>query len=97
MKINKRDRRTNLEKEIDKLMSELDRIAPTCETYQKTLSTIERLEHIRGDRQQKKRTISPDTIAVVAGNLLGIILILNYEKINVVTSKALGFVIRGRA
>ncbi len=41
-------------------------------------------------------TISPDTVAIIAGNLLGILLILNYEKLNVVSTKALGFVLRGR-
>lgn len=41
-------------------------------------------------------SISPDTILVVAGNLLGIVLILKHEKIDIITSKALGFVLRGR-
>lgn len=40
--------------------------------------------------------INPDTALVVAGNLLGIILILKHEKIDIITSKALGFVLRGR-
>lgn len=44
----------------------------------------------------KKTRISPDTLAVVAGNLFGIMLILNHEKMNVITSKALAFVLRGR-
>ena len=30
------------------------------------------------------------------GNLMGIFLILGYEKANVITSKALGFIIKGR-
>jgi len=40
--------------------------------------------------------ISPDTLLVVAGNLLGILLILNYEKADIITSKAMNFVLRGR-
>ena len=40
--------------------------------------------------------ISPDTLLVVGGNLLGILLILNFEKADIVTSKALGFVLKGR-
>lgn len=96
MKINKRDRRTNLEKQIDRLVNELSHMEVTDEAYSKKLGIVERLEELRGDQQKAKQSISPDTIAIVAGNLLGIILILNYEKIGVVTSKALGFVIRGR-
>jgi len=40
--------------------------------------------------------ITPDTLLVVTGNLLGIILILHHEKVDIITSKALGFVLRGR-
>lgn len=40
--------------------------------------------------------LSPDTMLVVAGNLLGIVLILKHEKIDIVTSKALSFVLKGR-
>lgn len=41
-------------------------------------------------------TVSPDTLLVVAGNLLGIVLILNFEKIDIVRSKAMSFVLKGR-
>lgn len=38
------------------------------------------------------RHVSADALAVVAANLTGIVLIIGYERINVITSKALGFV-----
>ena len=41
-----------------------------------------------------KRRISPDTLAIVAGNLAGILLIVGHEQAHVVTSKALNFVIK---
>lgn len=40
--------------------------------------------------------VSPDTIVVVAANLLGILLILNHERLDIISTKALGFVIKGR-
>lgn len=40
--------------------------------------------------------VSPDTLLVVAGNLLGILLILTYEKADIITSKALNFILKGR-
>lgn len=40
--------------------------------------------------------ITPDTALVVAGNLMGILLILNFEKLDIVRSKALSFVLKGR-
>ena len=39
---------------------------------------------------------SPDTLLAVAGNLMGILLILNFEKLDIVRSKAIGFVLKGR-
>jgi hypothetical protein len=90
----KRDKRTTLEKEIDAVLDILKNTAPDSTEYAAIAKNLEMLckakshEHCRG--------ISPDTIAAIAGNLLGIVLILGYEKANVITSKALGFVIRGR-
>lgn len=39
---------------------------------------------------------TPDTLLVVGGNLMGILLILNFEKLDIVRSKAVGFVLKGR-
>lgn len=39
---------------------------------------------------------TPDTLLVVGGNLIGILLILNFEKMDIIRSKALGFVLKGR-
>lgn len=36
--------------------------------------------------------MKPETVAIIAANLLGIVLILNHERLNVVTSKAMSFV-----
>lgn len=40
--------------------------------------------------------IDVNTVVLVAGNLAGILLILNHERLHVVSSKALGFVLKGR-
>lgn len=40
--------------------------------------------------------VSVDTWAIIAGNLAGIVLILGYEKANVITSRAIGFVTKLR-
>lgn len=36
--------------------------------------------------------ISPDTIALVSANLLGILLILNHERLDIISTRALGFI-----
>ncbi len=89
----KRDKRTQVEREIDKQLDILISRARTPEEISEMLSLMERRDELR---EKKKVHVSPDTIAIIAGNLAGILLILNYEQFNVVSSKALGFVIKGR-
>ena len=48
------------------------------------------------EENQTKVVISPDTLLIVGGNLLGILLILNYEKLDIVSSKAVGFILKAR-
>ena len=92
MKITKKwDRRTKLEKLYDENLEEL---LVTAENRKETVEALNMIgEHIA---DAKKRRVSPDTMAVVVGNLAGIGLILNFEKVNVIATKALGFVLKGR-
>jgi predicted RND superfamily exporter protein len=52
------------------------------------------------DAQLKQRDVdqpwrvSPDTLAIVGANVLGIVMILGYERANVIASKALGLLTR---
>ena len=94
IKLTKRDKKTNLEKEIDDVLSEMELLDKDSKEYRTRVVHLERLYKAKG--YDKSRHVSPDTIAIVAGNLLGILIILGYEKANVITSKALGFVIKGR-
>lgn len=41
-------------------------------------------------------TITPDTLVIALTNIGGILLILNFEKIDILRSKAMSFVLRGR-
>lgn len=40
--------------------------------------------------------VTPDTLLIVGGNLIGILAILNFERFDIVRSKALSFVLKGR-
>lgn len=94
LNVTKRDKRTNLEKEIDRILKEAEYLNPNSEEYTKIAENVERL--YKAKSYERVRNVSPDTIAVIAGNLLGIALILGYEQSHVITSKALGFVLKGR-
>lgn len=93
-KLTKRDKRTNLEKEIDAVLVRMSSIDSDTKEYTAMAANLEMLYKAKAN--EKSRSISPDTIAVIVGNLLGIILIINYEQTGIITTKALGFVLRGR-
>ena len=93
-KITKKDKRTNLEKEIDSVLAVMATFKADSKEYTAMAANLEML--YKAKSQECDRRVSPDTIAVIAGNLLGIALILGYEKAGSITSKALGFVVRGR-
>lgn len=82
-----------LDKAIISATNEVIHIPMESEDYDKALITLERLHQLRNKGSRK---ISPDTLAMVAGNLLGIALIINHERAEVITTKALGFVLKGR-
>lgn len=44
------------------------------------------------ERAAAPKRVSPDTVATVAANLIGIVLILRYERFEIIGSKAIGFV-----
>ena len=83
-----------LEAELDRTIIRLRAEMQNSEDYTKTLSIVERL-HEMIDKETRS-SVSKDTMLVVGGNLLGIILILKHEHLNPITSKALGFVLRAR-
>ena len=48
------------------------------------------------EENQTKVVISPDTLLIVGANLVGILLILNYEKLDTMSSKAVSFILKAR-
>lgn len=94
-KLTKKDKRTELEKEIARMEITLAATDPTSENYAKIADGLEKLYRIH-ENLNKGIGVDPNTLLVVAGNLMGILLILKYEKLDVITSKALGFVLKGR-
>lgn len=81
-------------KEIDRLKKALMDEEPYDKNYTILLSRIAHLEDMR--RQNRRFTLSGDTILVAGVNLLGILLILHHERLHAVSTKALGFVTKLR-
>jgi 5'(3')-deoxyribonucleotidase len=79
-----------LQKEIDRVLADVSEEDVCSEEYATGIDQFVKLNEIKA--KHAKKTISPDTWAVIAANLLGIALILHYERADIVTSKAIGFV-----
>lgn len=81
-----------LETELEHTLVTLNGLGADSDEFAKKLTSAERLLEML----HKKTTpsISRETLAVIAANLTGIMLIIKHEDVNVITSKALGFVTR---
>jgi len=86
--------KTKLDEAIDHALDELIGFDVTDNEYAKHLAQVERLYSLK--QQTKPERVSRDTLAIVLGNLAGIVVIVGHERAHVVTSKALGFILRAR-
>ncbi len=82
---------TILDDEIVRVRREMLIVDPNSEEYATLLSIFERLVVLQ---KEKSSRISPDTVAVVCANLLGILIIVGYEQGHVVASRGLGLLLR---
>lgn len=91
----KKDKRSKLEKEIDEVVLMMSTLAPEAEEYQKMAEVLDKLMKANSYKTSKPG-IDPNTVLLIVGNILGILLVLNYEQLHCVTSKALGMIQKGR-
>lgn len=78
---------------IVEALQKLDDLDPGTFEYTAMYDHVERLIRIQS---LGKKKISPDTMAIVAGNLIGILIMVGYEHKHVITSKSLGFLLKPR-
>ena len=83
-------KKTGLEEAIDELLLEMKNPLGDTDEYAKMAKQLQKLYKLKAIDGPKK--VSPDTLALVIGNLIGIILIVGHERANVIGSKALTFV-----
>lgn len=94
MKLTNSNSKRKLEEEIKSILTKMSETDPETKEYTAMAANLETL--IQAQNVKKAKGIGMDTVAIIAGNLLGILLILGYEKASIITTKALSFVIRGR-
>lgn len=78
-----------LDKTIKRLEDDMTAESGDSDEYATMLNRLERLYKLKEKHAPKQ--VSPDTMLIVAGNLLGILIIVGYEHGHVIVSKAIGF------
>lgn len=84
---------SNLEHAMNDLLFKLNHIEDPDE-YAKSVDQLTKLQNILAANKREK--VSADTLATIAANLAGILVIVKHEQVNVIASKALGFVMKLR-
>lgn len=89
---------SDLEEAITDLISELRGHDAHAEEYTAAAANLKTLMETREIEEEIEKPWRPDanTVAVVAGNILGIVAILTFEKANVITSKSLSMILKPR-
>lgn len=81
----KKETDTPLDRQIDAVLDQMKKSKVTSEEYSSLITHLERLNELKA--KERRIRVSPDTWALVAGNLLGILLIVAYEQKHVMTSR----------
>jgi hypothetical protein len=81
-----------LEEEIVKTIRLLDVHPITSEEYAKTLDAVIKLRGLR--KEYSPASPSRDTLAVIGANLLGILMIIKHERVDIISQRALSLVLK---
>lgn len=79
-----------LNETIERVMQDMKSEEPNTEKFAQMREQLTELYKIRNET--RSRRVSPDTLATIGANLLGIGIIVGHERTHIVTSKALGFI-----
>jgi hypothetical protein len=83
-----------LDTAIASALNDLAKFEVDSKEYARALAAVSKLYKLK--QLDKPEHVSKDTLAIVVGNILGILLIVSHERAHVVTSKALHFLGRVR-
>lgn len=88
-------RESILDKPIERVLTDMDTYGPDSKEYSELIDHLDKLTKMKAE--DRKHRVSPDTMAMIAGNLLGIVIIVAYEQMHVMRSSALNFVIKPKS
>lgn len=81
-----------LDESIDRIVRQMETVMPGSDEYENLLAHLERLMRLRSDEPRDR--VSKDTMAIVVGNLIGILIIVGYERAHVVASRGMNLLLK---
>lgn len=85
---------TPLEVAVNRAIRSLNVYEAGSEEYREALDALVKLHKMKED--EKPNPVSKDTLIIVGANLLGILMVISHEHVNVVTSRAIGLLLKPR-
>jgi len=86
---------SKLDEPIDAVLNSMQVYGPESTEYDELIGRLDRLTKMQSEERSSR--VSPDTMAIVAGNILGILIIVAYEQKHVMVSKAVGMLLRSKS
>lgn len=91
------EEKSGLDEVIDNVQEEMLKNDPFSDDFAKMTDQLDKLYKIKSNIKKDDNRVSKDVLVTVGANLAGILMILSYEHVHPVTSKALGFVLKTKA
>ncbi len=88
---------TSIDETIENALIDMEQLPLGSEEYLNAAKAVEVLCQARSHKKETTiKGIPIETVVAAATNIIGILMVLNYERFNVITTKAFGMVAKGR-
>ena len=85
-------RKSRFDEPINKVLDEMSRLNEDSEAYSEHLKHLDKLTQLK--ERERSSGVDLNTVCLVAGNLLGILVIVAYEQKHVMASRGMNFILR---
>lgn len=83
-----------LDEEVERVVSVMKDVDPSDDRYGAMAANLVKLSQARSENS--RREIDPNVIIGAITNIVGILVILKYEKFDILTSKAINMIVKPR-
>lgn len=80
------------DREIERVLRKLEGLQVESKEYAECMRTITELYKLKEIDKPRSEQISKETWLMVAVNLMGILLVIRHEHVNIITSRAMGLI-----